>query len=422
MSSAANIARWRSLGPRSLRGHWFRLIRDRLWRYLPRPLRRSMLRLTLGQSRAPLAQGAVAAEPLCIAGILTTATGIGEGGRLASAALASLGYEVLNVDVSALLEAAPGDGVGSPPLEAGPGTVVLHFNPDNLPAVLTLLGRERLRGKRIIGYWAWELDHMPAAWRPALAEVDEIWVPSGFVARSIRPFTAKPVRVVPHPVAVGGPGRARRAEFGTEGVFTALTMFSFRAFSRKNPLAAVRAFRSAFGNHQDRLLILKCHDVHEAPRELRELESAIGDAPNIRIDRRRLGSADRLDLLASVDVLLSLHRSEGFGLVLAEAMHAGTAVIATRWSGNLDFMDESNALLVPYRMAPAIDSRSVYPAGGRWAEPDEAAAADYLRALAEAPADYAGMRERAARSIGLSLGLDAFARAVAGALPPRPPS
>jgi glycosyltransferase involved in cell wall biosynthesis len=274
-----------------------------------------------------------------------------------------------------------------------------------------------LVGKRIVGYWAWELPRIPEHWLPALAEVDEVWTPSRFVADAVREFTKKPVRVVPHPVAQGRTGSARRTRFGTQGCFTALVMFSFASsFERKNPVAAVQAFRRAFGDADDRLLILKASDAHEAPEQMAELLAAIGDAPNIRIEQARLSDAERLDLIASVDVLLSLHRSEGFGLVMAEAMLAGIPVIATRWSGNMDYMDERTALLVPARLVAARDRRGTYGSGESWADPDVEAAAAHLAALASDPAAFAPMRERARATAVERLGISALREAVAGAL------
>jgi glycosyltransferase involved in cell wall biosynthesis len=410
-------SRRRSLGWQPLRSPWLRAARSVVWRRLPRPLRQRLLTAAFERHNRRVAIDATAAQPISVVGLLSTATGIGEGGRLAGRAFASLGYEVLSVDVSDIFQGAAAEGVVPPPLEIGRGTAILHFNPDNLGALLTLLGRRRLRGKRIIGYWAWELQRIPSQWVPALQEVDEVWTPSRFVAEAVRPFTAKPVRVVPHPVAQGRVGRSRRRHFGMDGRFTALTMFSFASsFPRKNPLAAVEAFRRAFGDAEDRLLILKASDGAEAPAEMAELRAAIDGARNIRLEERRLGDDERLDLIASADALLSLHRSEGFGLLMAEAMLAGVATIATAWSGNLDFMDESSALLVPAQMVPAFDRRGIYCAHDQWAEPDIATAAAHLAALAADPGRFEPMRRAARTMVEERLGLSAFRRAVEPAL------
>jgi glycosyltransferase involved in cell wall biosynthesis len=412
-------SRRRALGSKRLRHPALRLFRRTVWRRLPRPFRRFMLEIVFRPNRAPVAIGAPAREPLCVVGLLSTPTGIGEGGRLCGRALASLGYDVRSVDASELLEGMETMPTDARLLERGPGTVILHFNPDHLPPTLALMGRRRLMGKRIIGYWAWELPRIPDAWMESLGQVDEVWTPSLFVAEAVRPFTSRPVRVVPHPVALERPGRPRRARFGMEGRFCVLAMFSFASsFQRKNPLGAVHAFRRAFGDSADHLLILKVSDALEAPAELAELLAAIDGAPNIRIEERRLSDQERLDLIASADLLLSLHRSEGFGLVMAEAMLAGTLVVATAWSGNMDYMDESSALLVPARMVEASDSRGVYSYGECWAEPDLDVAAAHLEAAARDPAAFESIRQAARRMAAERLGVAAYRRILAEALGP----
>lgn len=414
-SSFFDPSRRRSLGWQPLRKRWSRALRSQLWRRLPPAIRRATLRFVLTGNRAPVALDAPAAEPICIVGLLSTPTGVGEGGRLAGRALTALGYEVLGVDVSDIIYGTSPPLSVPPLLETGGGTVILHFNPDNLAAILTALGRERLRGKRIIGYWAWELTRIPHRWIGALEEVDEVWTPSRFVADAVRAATSKPVRVVPHPVAQGRRGIGRREHFGIGEEFVALAMFNFASYSRKNPVAAIRAFQRAFGDDDNRLLILKCLGDAQ-PDEMRELRAAIGAAPNIRIDERRLSDGDRLDLIASADVVLSLHRAEGFGLVMPEAMLARVAVIATAWSGHLDFIDESSALLVPFRMVEASDSRGVY-GFGEWADPDVGIAAEHLRAIAADLARFEPMRQAAHERAQRILGLEGFGRAVKAAIP-----
>jgi len=418
-SSFFHASRRRALGSQRLRNPWLRAFRRIVWSRLPQPLRKAVLKLVFAPRRAPLAVNAPAAQPICVVGLLSTSTGIGEGGRLCGRALAALAYDVRSVDVSELLEGTDPMRDRAPLLEPGGGTVILHFNPDNLQPTLALMGRRRLRGKRIIGYWAWELPRIPDHWIGSLDHVDEVWTPSRFVAEAVRPFTAKPVRVVPHPVALGRSGTSRRRRFGIAGQFVVLTMFTFASsFPRKNPIAAVQAFRRAFGDAADRLLILKVSDAAEAPDEMRQLLAAIGDAPNIRVEERRLSEDDRLDLIASADVLLSLHRSEGFGLAMAEAMLAGILVVATGWSGNLDFMDETSALLVPARMIEAADGRGVYGYGECWAEPDVAAAAAHLSTIAANPSRFEAMRRSALAMAREKLGIENYHKLIRGALGP----
>jgi len=397
-----------------------RLFRKMVWRRLPVALRARLLAIASRFSSGPLPIDADADDPVCIAGILSTATGIGEGARLSGRALVALGYRVRSFDIEEVFGTEPGQG-RAPPLERGAGTVLLHFNPDHLTPLLMLLSRGQLRGKRLIGYWAWELARIPDLWISALDEVDEVWTPSDFVSDAVRRHTDKPVRTVPHPVVQGRRGTPRRAHFGLGSQFVVLTMFSFASsFQRKNPIAAVKAFKQAFGNAADRLLIVKVSQAHESPEEMALLLAAIGDAPNIRVEQRMLSDEERLDLIASADVLLSLHRSEGFGLVMAEAMAAGVAVVATNWSGNLDFMDDSSALLVPFRMIAVADCKGVYDEREQWADPDVATAAAHLQALAADPTRYEGMRRAARAMVEERLGLNGFREAVLGPLgPPR---
>lgn len=395
-----------------------RFFRKTVWRRLPVALRARLLAVISRFSSGPLPIDAAADDPVCVAGILSTATGIGEGARLSGRALVALGYRVRSFDIDEVFGTEPGL-ERAMPLERGAGTVLLHFNPDHLTPLLMLLNRRQLRGKRLIGYWAWELARIPDLWISALDEVDEVWTPSDFVSDAVRRCTDKPVRTVPHPVVQGYRGTPRRAHFGLGDQFVVLTMFSFASsFQRKNPIAAVQAFKRAFGGAADRLLIVKVSQAHESPEEMALLVAAIGDAPNIRVEQRMLSDDERLDLIASADVLLSLHRSEGFGLVMAEAMAAGVAVVATNWSGNLDFMDETTALLVPFRMVAVADCKGVYDEREHWADPDVAAAAAHLQALAGHPARYEGMRRAARAMVEERLGLDGFRNAVLGPLGP----
>ena len=121
-------------------------------------------------------------------------------------------------------------------------------------------------------------------------------------------------------------------------------------FERKNPLAAITAFRAAFGDRADRILLLKVGNREHAPDDFARIVAAVGGAPNIRLETRTLPSADLHALTAASDIVMSLHRSEGFGLVLAEAMLLRKPVIATGWSGNMAFMDADSAALVDYRL------------------------------------------------------------------------
>jgi glycosyltransferase involved in cell wall biosynthesis len=363
-----------------------------LWRLLPTRQRRALL----ARATALLAPRPDRAPPpprggVVVAGELTRASGLGEAARLMQRAIAGLGVPVWPVDIGTPLsrEAPPAPPPGAVP-EGAP--LLLHANAPVLPWALLRLPRGLVRGRRVIGYWAWELPAVPDSWRIGLGFVHEIWALSHFTAEAFRAWlpagSGVVVRTVPVPVAVSPPEPSPldRAAFGLpESAVIVLVSFSLASSNvRKNPLGAVRAFRTAFGDRSDRILLLKVGDCGHFPAEFAALRDLVVGCPNIRLETRTLPRADNHALTACADIVLCLHRSEGFGLVPAEAMLLGRPVIATGWSGNMDFMDADSAALIGYRLVEARDPRGVFEAPGAvWAEPDLGEAAAALVALAD---------------------------------------
>jgi glycosyltransferase involved in cell wall biosynthesis len=181
----------------------------------------------------------------------------------------------------------------------------------------------------------------------------------------------------------------RRAAFQGVGVFDFNS-----STARKNPLGAMAAWAQAFGGDSDCELTLKTQNGGLFPQALAALRAA---APaNVRIVDEVWPYDQVKALIAGADVLVSLHRAEGFGLTPAEAMALGTPVLATAFSGVLDFMDESCALPVPWRSTPVEDPQGIYR-GQSWAEPDIAAAAEALVRLRADP-ELAARLSAAARA------------------------
>ncbi|PXA84626.1 glycosyl transferase family 1, partial [Caulobacter sp. D4A] len=169
------------------------------------------------------------------------------------------------------------------------------------------------------------------------------------------------------------------------------------------------------------LLVFKTVGAEAAPEAVATLRAAIGEADDVVLLTEAMSPRDKDGLVASCDILLSLHRAEGFGLFPAEAMAAGKAVVATGWSGNLDFMDAESAVLVPSRPTPVRDPQGLY-AGGDWAEPDLDFAARALARLIDDPAERAALGARARRAAAERLSLPAVATIVARALKDEEPA
>ena len=330
------------------------------------------------------------APPLLVAGLFRGANGLGQSARMCFRALQDLGYDPVPLDVTDVFsqEVLPPPGPAPDLSSTSSGTIIVHLNAPDLPLALSCLGERLIRGRRVIGYWHWELPRAPDDWSRYLSHVHEIWVPSRFVAEAVRPVANVPVKVVPHPVPSPEPSTRRRSDFGIpDDAFLVVSVFNFDSgFDRKNPLASVDAFQRAFGGDPRYQLLIKVRRIAPFRHMEKALDEAVRDVPNVRIVSDTLSTPDLGALIACSDVVISLHRSEGFGLVPAEAMLLGKPVIATAWSANAEFMTERNAALVGYRLVPVEDRFRTYSESDQcWAEPDVDEATRWLRRLAEDP-------------------------------------
>lgn len=328
--------------------------------------------------------------PLVISACLSDLTGIGRAGRLTVQAARTWGVPMVVHDI-------PGDRrVLTVPTDLAPGGVWLaHCNPSDVIALLSQRSEQLWAGRYRIGYWAYELGDLPPEWASAIPFFHEIWTPSSFVAAAVeraRGHATTIVRVAPHPVAVGQPSVAGPAG----GPFSFLVMFDARSsLARKNPLGAIEAFQRAFAPDDPEVrLLLKLVAGWKDPRGIRQLRDAGAGWPNIDFVEDELSDAATGRLVASADCLVSLHRAEGFGLPIAEAMLAGLPVIATDWSGNTD-LTRGATYEVPYRLIPARDATGRYNGTGQdWADPDIRVAADLMRQVRDDPAGRAAMAAR----------------------------
>ena len=292
---------------------------------------------------------------------------------------------------------------------------IFHINADEMAAARRHLGDGFFEGRYNIACWHWELSRFPSAWLPALQGVDELWASSRFIQHCLAEQARVPVVWMPHPMHVQAGTGLTRAELGLpERPYLFLTCFDFTSYlARKNPLGAIRAFQAAFGRESDRLvgLVIKANGAAARPAEAR----AFLDSPELRdprvvvineiLDRRAM-----IGLIEQCDCFLSLHRSEGFGRGIAEAMLLGKPAIVTAYSGNMDFTNADNACLVDYRLVPVGPEEYPHAAGQHWADPDLEQAASYMRRLLDDPGWGTALAERGRELLKVQHGVEAVGR------------
>jgi glycosyltransferase involved in cell wall biosynthesis len=360
--------------------------------------------------------------PRIVVGHLSSPSGIGQSARLAGMALKNDGYRVLGHDLGRYFHQIAGNIAHGLPDAAGwrgPAHVLLVVGAPYAAFALASLGRDFLKEKHVTGYWSWELPRVPRSWERGLAVVHEIAVPSLFTANAICTLGAvQPLKVCPLPVALDHPPLSPFATGGArpDQPFTVVSMLSVAAgFERKNPVALIRAFRLAFGDRKDRRLRLLITAAEEHAPARTAILRAVGRARNIGVAWRPLTRPELLQWWGTPDAYAQLHRAEGFGLPLAEAMCAGLPVVATGWSGNMDYMTEHSSLPVRYRLIDVADPQRKYSAaGGQWADPDIEHAAELMQTLAAQPDLAREIGATAHRGMRVRLTGQSFCRSLLG--------
>lgn len=264
-------------------------------------------------------------------------------------------------------------------------TNLICVNADRVQPLAYDIGPSLFRDRYTIGLWFWELSTFPEFMRGGFGSVHEIWVVSHFVQAAIAAETDLPVLTVPLAVET----RIHRGEpppYAANDRFMFLFSFDFLSgFERKNPLGAVEAFTRAFEPNEGPVLVVKSINADYELRQLERLRYAARGRQDVVLVDEYITTREKDALAARCDCYVSLHRSEGFGLTMAEAMMLGKPVIATGYSGNLQFMDGENSYLVPFELRETTESSKPYPPGIEWAEPDIDEAARLMRHVYENP-------------------------------------
>jgi glycosyltransferase involved in cell wall biosynthesis len=295
--------------------------------------------------------------------------------------------------------------------EVEPAFNLACLNGDHLAELIRVRGDDVLQGLPTIGQWGWETDVLPASWTPAFEVVDEVWVYSRFMAENLGRLLPMPVVVVPPAIVAPDPAGAE-PPIARDDRFTFVFMLDFfSTLRRKNALGLVEAFTRAFVPDEGPRLVLKTINARFRPEAADELRHRAGSRSDIEFFDEYLDPAGKAALLQRADCYVSLHRSEGFGLPLAESMSLGTPVIATGYSGNTDFTTPHNSYLVDWKPTRVGPDCEIYPPDGMWAEPDLDHAAELMRHVWEHPNEAKARGARAQADIQQD-----YAPAVTGAI------
>ena len=259
-----------------------------------------------------------------------------------------------------------------------------------------------------VASWYWELETIPPEWSQLAHFAEEIWAPTPFVADAMRTTMPLPVFEMLPAVSLGPIEAVSRASLGiAEDNFLFFFMFDMCSeMERKNPLGLIRAFRRAFSPGEKATLLIKTMRSEADAKGWERLQTVARENQVLLLDEL-MSDARVRGLMASSDCFVSLHRSEGFGLGLAEAMLLGKPVIATNYSGNLAFMNPANSLLVDYELTPIETSGPIYKSGNVWANPSEEHAAQLMRDVFLHRESAFGRAEKARTELSCVLSLQA---------------
>jgi len=347
-----------------------------------------------------------------VIGYLRSETGMGEAMRSTLRALAAINYPVAATAITRNDLARKADRTFEYALVGHPYSVNLfHVNAEQTLVIRRELGPEFFQNKCNIGYWYWETAAFPAIWRNRFELFSEIWVASSFTQQTLAAVSPVPVLRIRPAIQVNQFAGCDRAQLGLpEDRF--LFLFTFDMLSiveRKNPLGLLAAYERAFGRSAPHTgLVIKANNF----RQSKAVAAALGLEPDFHVRFREAVGAlggillieelDRpvvTDLHRLCDCYISLHRSEGFGLSLAESMYLGKPCIATGYSSNLDFMTAHNSFLVQSRLVELQQDYGPYQKGTVWAEPDLDHAASLMQSVVANPEEARARGQKAAEDI-----------------------
>ena len=349
----------------------------------------------------PVAVNSMVTRGVNVVGYFKGELGNGETARQVVAALEARGVPTTTVDVLARWSRHGHeydvDARGEPRYPYN----LICINADALPEFAIRAPERFFEDRYSIGMWWWEVGEFPERFRGAFDLVDEVWTGSRHVADALADVSPVPVVKVTMPVSVPEVKRIDRPTLGLPENFVFFFVFDYHSvFERKNPLATVEAFKRAFPEPgSGASLVIKSINGDKYPEEHERLRAATVDRSDVYLLDRYVSFDEKNAMFAGCDCYVSLHRSEGFGHTLAEAMYLGKPVIATAHSGNTDFMDARNSYPVNFELRSVGEGAAPYPPTAEWAEPDIEHAASLMRRVFEDREEAEKKGRRAAEDI-----------------------
>lgn len=322
---------------------------------------------------------------LNLVGYYRAVLGVGESVRCAARAAEAAALPLACVDLKLPCKNSLADFTFAERLqETNPHPVnVIHVDAPGMRDIDHHHGAGFRRGKYNIGYWAWELPEFPDAWVHFADYCDEIWTPSRFVTEAIAEKVAVPVLTMPHAISFSRPHGDFRSKFGLPAdQYLFLFLYDLNSYSaRKNPTAVLAAFRASRLAGQGAALVIKVHNGAGNPTDLAQLQADVSSLPGTTLITQTLSRQEIYELESACDCFVSLHRSEGFGLAVAECMYLGKPVISTDWSATSEFVHASNGCPVKSRLVTLDRNHGPYAKGQTWADPDILHAAEWMQRL-----------------------------------------
>lgn len=319
-----------------------------------------------------------------LVGYLDTQNGVGRAGRLIQSALAHVDYPVHAISVSEPSERIVLKKRVTQKLTSD--VVIMSIDGHTFRLTQDLFKRQKISNRYVIAQWFWELEMVPDFYNDALCLIDELWVPTDFLRNSFSKMAPANVQIRKMPLPLYSENQMFdnqiRNRLGLSENFMFLFVFDYLSvMKRKNPLGLVEAFVKAFPHNSGPILVIKTINGDLRKAERSQLMERCARRKDIFLIEKDLDRDSLLSLVKTCDVYVSAHRSEGLGFTLAEAMSFEKPVIATGYSGNLDFMNNVNSILIPYSLVAVGDNAEGYPPTSFWAEPDLAAVSQAMQKL-----------------------------------------